>query len=125
MCSCRSLWGWCRFVSTRPDPAIQFGIGRYTYILMAVGRDLAPDWILKETLAAHRAATKTWRDPRVAANMNGTKSDDGGLTLTVLGCGTMGIAILGGIMDSIQTAHPKDHVSFPTPSLSGTSTPVE
>ncbi|KXL46804.1 hypothetical protein M433DRAFT_42675, partial [Acidomyces richmondensis BFW] len=46
------------------------------------------------------------------------------LTLTVLGCGTMGIAILGGILDSLTTQHPRDHISLPGPSPSGTTTPT-
>lgn len=60
-----------------------------------MSRDLAPDWILQETLEVQRSANKEWSN---------SKKDlpDGGLTLTVLGCGTMGIAILGGIMASVQ-----------------------
>ncbi|KAI9826389.1 MAG: delta 1-pyrroline-5-carboxylate reductase [Thelocarpon impressellum] len=45
--------------------------------------------------------------------------DEAGLTLTVLGCGTMGIAILSGILTSLSSLS-----APPTPSRSGTSTPA-
>ncbi|KAF2726001.1 pyrroline-5-carboxylate reductase [Polychaeton citri CBS 116435] len=49
-----------------------------------------------------------------------------GLTMTVIGCGTMGIAILGGIMDSLSNRHVQDHISLQKASAkSGTSTPAE
>ncbi|OCK76503.1 pyrroline-5-carboxylate reductase [Lepidopterella palustris CBS 459.81] len=44
-----------------------------------------------------------------------------GLTLTVLGCGTMGIAILSGIMSSLSDPH----AASSSHSHSGTSTPAE
>ncbi|KAI9852996.1 MAG: delta 1-pyrroline-5-carboxylate reductase [Thelocarpon superellum] len=47
--------------------------------------------------------------------------NDAGVTLTVLGCGTMGIAILSGILTSLSSIRS----SQATPSMSGTSTPVE
>ncbi|KAI9852348.1 MAG: delta 1-pyrroline-5-carboxylate reductase, partial [Vezdaea acicularis] len=50
----------------------------------------------------------------------GTKED--GLTLTVLGCGTMGIAILSGVLTSLS--QPTLQPGTQTPSTSGTSTPV-
>ncbi|SMR48249.1 unnamed protein product [Zymoseptoria tritici ST99CH_1E4] len=52
--------------------------------------------ILKEALEIQRQANVSW-----AA---GKKElfDDGGLTLAVLGCGNMGIAILAGIMDALN-----------------------
>ncbi|KAK5663989.1 hypothetical protein OQA88_202 [Cercophora sp. LCS_1] len=43
------------------------------------------------------------------------------LTMTVLGCGTMGIAILSGILSSLHDLQTQP----PTPSPSGTSTPAE
>jgi pyrroline-5-carboxylate reductase len=92
---------------------------------------LAPDWILKSALAAQHQANATWKTPgEETADSSNTMTTsngagDGGLTLTVLGCGTMGIAILGGIMDSLASQHPQDHVSIPTKSMSGTSTPAE
>ncbi|KAJ9667079.1 delta 1-pyrroline-5-carboxylate reductase [Coniosporium apollinis] len=52
--------------------------------------------------------------------MNG----DSGLTLTVLGCGTMGVAILGGIMASLTS--PSKPQSYPASTApSGTATPTE
>ncbi|KAI9799089.1 MAG: delta 1-pyrroline-5-carboxylate reductase [Piccolia ochrophora] len=49
------------------------------------------------------------------------RNETSGLTITVLGCGTLGIAILSGILTSLHT--PTD--STPThPSSSGTSTPT-
>ncbi|QDS72615.1 Pyrroline-5-carboxylate reductase [Venturia effusa] len=52
-----------------------------------------------------------------------------GLTLTILGCGTMGIAIMGGIMthleDILRTTPLPSGTSTPFPSVSGTSTPSE
>ncbi|KAH6624438.1 pyrroline-5-carboxylate reductase dimerization-domain-containing protein [Chaetomium sp. MPI-SDFR-AT-0129] len=55
-----------------------------------------------------------------ALSINSGSSGSSELTMTVLGCGTMGIAILSGILaslDEIQDAHNK-------PSASGTSTPL-
>lgn len=92
-------------------------------------RDLAPDWILKQALEAQHTANATWkipnRDKTDSATMASSNGGPDGLTLTVLGCGTMGIAILGGIMDSLASQHPQDHISIPTKSASGTSTPAE
>ena len=71
-------------------------------LLNDMERDLAPDWILKETLALQSKAIMDYANgqkPKAA-------SDGKGLTLTVLGCGTMGIAILGGILDSISSTSP-------------------
>ncbi|KAI6359328.1 Pyrroline-5-carboxylate reductase [Pyricularia grisea] len=48
-------------------------------------------------------------------------SSDGELTLTVLGCGTMGIAILSGILTSLQDMAASGVLSA---SASGTSTPI-
>ncbi|KAF2187286.1 pyrroline-5-carboxylate reductase [Zopfia rhizophila CBS 207.26] len=45
-----------------------------------------------------------------------------GLTLTVLGCGTMGISILGGVMATLADTRLRSHI--PSPSPSGTSTPA-
>ncbi|CZT20715.1 related to Pyrroline-5-carboxylate reductase [Ramularia collo-cygni] len=66
------------------------------------------DKILQETLEIQRQANAAW-----AAGKR-ELLDDGGLTLTVLGCGTMGIAILGGIMHALNnpTSSPGD---APTP----------
>lgn len=61
-----------------------------------MGSDLAPDWILKQALAANSTAHQTWLNGKPELD------DHTGMTLTVLGCGTMGIAILSGILDSIQ-----------------------
>ncbi|TKA79765.1 Pyrroline-5-carboxylate reductase [Cryomyces minteri] len=52
----------------------------------------------------------------------GQSNGDSGLTLTVLGCGTMGIAILSGIMDSLSDIRSSVPASA---SPSGTSTPAE
>lgn len=92
-----------------------------------------PDWILQEALQEQSTVSASWRPPTTTptpsgtGTMNGTadKKSDGGLTLTVLGCGTMGIAVLGGIMDSLSQRHPQDHLSLQKQSQSGTSTPAE
>ncbi|KAK3696596.1 delta 1-pyrroline-5-carboxylate reductase [Vermiconidia calcicola] len=90
-----------------------------------MSRDLAPDWILKQALGVQHKANAAWKPPGSSTTMTSNGSNTDGLTLTVLGCGTMGIAILGGIMDSLAHQHPQDHVSIPTKSTSGTSTPAE
>ena len=100
-----------------------------------MSRDLAPDRILRQALEAQHKANMDWRPPEGSPAhhySNGVSSPsstmagaESGLTLTVLGCGTMGIAILGGVMDSLASQHPQDHVSIPTKSVSGTSTPAE
>lgn len=59
-------------------------------------RILTPDWILKETLAVQNQAMMDYVADQTA-------KQHGDLTLTVLGCGTMGIAILGGILDSLSS----------------------
>lgn len=41
-----------------------------------------------------------------------------------MGIGTMGIAILGGIMDSLALSHPQDHLSLPKAPPSGSSSPA-
>ncbi|KAL8806003.1 MAG: hypothetical protein Q9223_004694 [Gallowayella weberi] len=57
-------------------------------------------------------------DPQV--NGHAHTGTDGEMTLTVLGCGTLGIAILSGILTSLSSPN-----SFePTPSPSGTNTPA-
>lgn len=60
-----------------------------------MSKDLAPDWILQQTLEIQRKANVAWLNSK-------PELDDGGLTLTVLGCGTMGTAILAGIMESLS-----------------------
>lgn len=58
-----------------------------------------------------------------ATPTNGTPNPQ--LTLTVLGCGTMGVAILSGILSSPTIASlftPSSHLHHP--SISGTSTPL-
>ncbi|KAL8998645.1 MAG: hypothetical protein Q9169_002305 [Polycauliona sp. 2 TL-2023] len=54
--------------------------------------------------------------------INGSSNEqtDGDLTLTVLGCGTLGIAILSGILTSLSSVNS----SGPSPSASGTTTPA-
>src|ERR1700759_715834 len=88
-------------------------------------RDLAPDWILKQALNVQHQANLDWKPPKGSTMANPNAHNASGLTLTVLGCGTMGIAILGGVMDSLASQHPQDHISIPTKSQSGTSTPAE
>ena len=90
-----------------------------------MSRDLAPNWILQQALQAQHQANMTWRAPNGSSAADTVTADPNGLTLTVLGCGTMGIAILGGVMDSLASQHPPDHVSIPSKSISGTSTPAE
>ncbi|KAK5744926.1 delta 1-pyrroline-5-carboxylate reductase [Elasticomyces elasticus] len=64
-------------------------------------RDLTPDWILQQTLNVHNTALMSFLKDKQSEQNDG---NGGGLTLTVLGCGTMGIAILGGILDSLSAA---------------------
>ena len=92
---------------------------------MSGERNLTPEWILQGALGEQSRANMAWHPPNGAASDHSTSTDTAGLTLTVLGCGTMGVAILGGIMDSLASQHPQDHVSIPTNSTSGTSTPAE
>ncbi|KAK0344500.1 delta 1-pyrroline-5-carboxylate reductase [Friedmanniomyces endolithicus] len=66
-------------------------------------RDLTPDWILKQTLNLQQTALMSFLKEKENA-MGGKEESSEGLTLTVLGCGTMGIAILGGILDSLSSS---------------------
>ena len=78
-------------------------------------RDLTPDWILKETLSLQSKAIMDFVKDKTSKT---SKADDntGGLTLTALGCGTMGIAILGGILDSLSSKPAQEEESSnPTP----------
>ncbi|KAK5111623.1 Pyrroline-5-carboxylate reductase [Meristemomyces frigidus] len=72
-------------------------------------RDLTPEWILKETLSVQHKALMDYVKEKTGVQR------DGGLTLTVLGCGTMGIAILGGILDSLSSSQPSTSDNEPTP----------
>ncbi|KAK3665223.1 delta 1-pyrroline-5-carboxylate reductase [Elasticomyces elasticus] len=63
-------------------------------------RDLTPDWILQQTLNVQNTALMSFLKDKQSEQNDGKR---GGLTLTVLGCGTMGIAILGGILDSLSS----------------------
>ena len=65
-------------------------------------RDLTPDWILRQTLSVQQTALMSFLDSKKTEQKAGGSNDDG-LTLTVLGCGTMGIAITGGILDSLSS----------------------
>ncbi|KAL8803819.1 MAG: hypothetical protein Q9182_002951 [Xanthomendoza sp. 2 TL-2023] len=53
-------------------------------------------------------------------NGHALTGNDGEMTLTVLGCGTLGIAILSGILTSLSSLNSSE----PTPSPSGTNTPT-
>jgi len=88
-----------------------------------MARDLAPDWILEEALGVQDTSAQWFKDQLVSMqdgkapayqrqDQEESKGNDGGLTLTVLGCGTMGIAILGGILDSLASDSKDD---TPTP----------
>ncbi|PPJ54264.1 hypothetical protein CBER1_06559 [Cercospora berteroae] len=59
--------------------------------------DLAPDWILKAALATQDTAHKSF--VRMKPEL---RTQDEGLTMTVLGCGTMGTALLTGLLKSIK-----------------------
>ncbi|KXT04955.1 hypothetical protein AC579_4294 [Pseudocercospora musae] len=63
-----------------------------------MARDLAPDWILQQALSAQNTAHHAF-----VRSKPELRTQDGGLTLAVLGCGTMGSAILGGVMASLQS----------------------
>ncbi|KAK4624461.1 Pyrroline-5-carboxylate reductase [Fulvia fulva] len=54
------------------------------------------DDILKQALAVQSRAHRSWLHTK-------PELEDGGLTMTVLGCGTMGTAVLGGILQSLQS----------------------
>ncbi|CAK1364554.1 unnamed protein product [Cercospora beticola] len=60
--------------------------------------DLAPDWILKAALATQDTAHKSF--VRMKPEL---RTQDEGLTMTVLGCGTMGTALLKGLLTSLET----------------------
>lgn len=66
------------------------------------------DKILQETLEIQRQANVAWSAGKRDI------LDDGELTLTVLGCGTMGIAMLGGIMHALNNPAPSPG-DVPTP----------
>ncbi|KAH9823630.1 pyrroline-5-carboxylate reductase [Teratosphaeria destructans] len=66
-------------------------------------RDLTPSWILQETLNVHQNALDSYLATKgitTSPDASGPQRDNG-LTLTVLGCGVMGTAVLGGILDSL------------------------
>jgi pyrroline-5-carboxylate reductase len=87
-------------------------------------QNLTPDWILQETLKVQKDAIMAYVNGKTGANGSQTPTNTNDLTLTVLGCGTMGIAILGGILDSLSS--PDQATTFQnTPSASGTATPAE
>ncbi|KAK5130118.1 Pyrroline-5-carboxylate reductase [Meristemomyces frigidus] len=65
-------------------------------------RDLTPDWILKQTLSVQQKALMDYVNEKTGGK------DDGGLTLTMLGCGTLGSAILGGILDSLSSSQDQE-----------------
>ncbi|KAK4949395.1 delta 1-pyrroline-5-carboxylate reductase [Elasticomyces elasticus] len=68
-------------------------------------RDLTPDWILQQTLNVQNTALMSFLKDKQSEQHDGSS---GGLTLTVLGCGTMGIAILGGILDSLSSSNTQE-----------------
>ncbi|WPH03098.1 pyrroline-5-carboxylate reductase [Acrodontium crateriforme] len=76
-------------------------------------RILSPDTILQEALKAQNAANQEFirAVPTARTASSSTNMSNDGLTLTVLGCGTMGIAILGGILDSLSTKQPESSSS--------------
>ncbi|KAK6438156.1 delta 1-pyrroline-5-carboxylate reductase [Oleoguttula sp. CCFEE 5521] len=69
-----------------------------------MARDLAPDWILQGALAEQDKSAQ-WFKHKIA-NMSSEESTgpSKGLTLTVIGCGTLGTAILGGIFEFQDTS---------------------
>ena len=76
--------------------------------------NLTPDWILQEALEHQEENNKSWKAPSHGSSTADTSKKTGkndGLTLTVLGCGSMGIAILGGIMSSLAQDQEKDSQS--------------
>lgn len=87
--------------------------------LTIMARDLTPEWILKETLSIQKDAIMSYVNGKTNSAANGSSTDSkdsSGLTLTVLGCGTMGIAILGGILDSLSSKSQQSHdTDEPTP----------
>ncbi|KAL8677522.1 MAG: hypothetical protein Q9186_006064 [Xanthomendoza sp. 1 TL-2023] len=69
-------------------------------------------------MSTNETYSKEHNVPRLNGNAN--TGTDRGLTLTVLGCGTLGIAILSGILTSLSSLDSSD----PSPSPSGTNTPA-
>jgi len=84
-----------------------------------MARELTPDWILKETLTLQSKAIMDFVHGQAS---KASKKNDSGLTLTVLGCGTMGIAILGGILDSLSSKISQYSASQTAPPTSETAT---
>lgn len=70
-----------------------------------------PDWILKGALATQEKAHSDFIKTKPELRPN-----DAGLTLTVLGCGTIGTAILTGLMDNnARQSSPHAPADLPTP----------
>jgi pyrroline-5-carboxylate reductase len=68
-------------------------------------RDLTPDWILQETLTLQQKVLSDFLASKAAVDkpLHSSKPDeDGGLTITILGCGAMGTAIMRGILHSVS-----------------------
>lgn len=69
------------------------------------------DWILKAAIATQDTAHRSF-----VRGKPELRPKDDGLTLAVLGCGTMGTAVLGGILDSLESTESSGtNVSEKTP----------
>ncbi|CAK4032927.1 pyrroline-5-carboxylate reductase [Lecanosticta acicola] len=69
-----------------------------------MSNDLTPDWILKQVLNVQDKAHGDW----LKTSHPELRPRNAGLTLTLLGCGTMGLAILSGILESLQQELPAE-----------------
>ncbi|OQO13762.1 hypothetical protein B0A48_01993 [Cryoendolithus antarcticus] len=80
-----------------------------------MARDLAPDWILQGALAEQDKSAQWFKQK--LANMTTENSADRakGLALTVIGCGTLGTAILGGIFEFLDAGKTVDKTDDDTP----------
>ena len=79
-------------------------------------------WILHEALQHQSQANESWKrahgmgdEARGEGTLEMAGDKDDGLLLTVLGCGTMGIAVLGGIMDSLSRGQESQSQASPPP----------
>ncbi|KAK4561747.1 delta 1-pyrroline-5-carboxylate reductase [Recurvomyces mirabilis] len=67
-------------------------------------RILTPDYILQQALAVHGTALSSYLQDKGVAESTAISQQDGESCLTIVGCGTMGTAILGGLLKSLDLA---------------------
>ncbi|KAK3676181.1 delta 1-pyrroline-5-carboxylate reductase [Recurvomyces mirabilis] len=67
-------------------------------------RILTPDYILQQALAAHGTALSSYLQDKDVPGSAAISQQNGDSCLTIVGCGTIGTAILGGILKSLDVA---------------------